>query len=197
MATRGASNIYSGEPLPVPPKVDDAEVDAFNRKLIDYLRRLTGKLARFSGGSSSGTVSTVALSLSADYPGSLVDYLIPFDNQIQRDSIFELGATLGTVKVLQAGCYSVEHDVTIAKNFQVELRVARVDSGGAEITTEDYAYTSITGPSPGMTYSSCVPLQLSAGDYIGVFIRCTDGISVIDVWKNGTRLLVTRLGDTT
>lgn len=36
--------IFSGEPLPVAPKVDNAELDSFHRKVLDYLRRLSAKL---------------------------------------------------------------------------------------------------------------------------------------------------------
>ncbi|MHA2265859.1 MAG: hypothetical protein ACXAEN_25995, partial [Candidatus Thorarchaeota archaeon] len=60
--------LVSGEPMPIPPKVDDPELEAFHRKLMDYLRRLTTKLSNteFGGSADVGVIETFAATIDGD-----------------------------------------------------------------------------------------------------------------------------------
>lgn len=197
MASRGPNNIFSGEPLPIAPKINDPEIDAFNRKLLDYLRRLVGKLSRFSNGDGGGTtVQVFAASTSVDLnPGAGATLPLPWDTEIRRDSIYTLSVGNTVIRVSETGFYVVEVDVTVNKNFQFRVMVSIVDSGGTEIVTEDYMKSDVTGPSTGQTYSFMVPVNLTAGDYISTILYVTDGVNDAAILKLGTRVLVTKIAD--
>jgi len=185
MATRGASNIYSGEPLPVPPKVDDVEVDAFNRKLIDYLRRLTGKLARFAGGGGSSVLVFSAYIVS-DYIPGLATFDIPWTEILREDSIFSHSADGTSITVAQAGFYIVEVDFTPYKNFNPTVLEIQVNGVTPTWATSHFVVTSQD------TYSSMTPLVLSAGDIVTT--RIGNGTDM-GLYQYGTRIVVSHIGD--
>jgi hypothetical protein len=131
--------IFSGEPLPIPPRrPNDPELEAFHRKVIDYLRRLTGKLNPFVDppdppDGSPGTVQTFVAILEGDTADSVP--VLPFPLEWTR-CIHNDGGTYshsgGTnpeeIKILQDGVYVVQVDVKHAYkdtplDYQLQVKV--------------------------------------------------------------------------
>lgn len=190
MATRGPQNIFSGEILPVPPQLDDPESDAFNRKLIDYLRRLTGKLARFVDTGGSGAVSSIALCFDSDQSDfSTGIMLLSWTNQLHKNAeVFEFSAPSTEITVLSAGTYVVEIDVRLLKNVQhlINVYVNGVRPNYGKIVLQSDVDAS---------YSFMIPVVLSANDVITIELDAS-AFGQVYAYADGTRLLITRLGDT-
>lgn len=190
MATRGPQNIFSGEILPVPPQLDDPESDAFNRKLIDYLRRLTGKLARFVDTSGSGTVSSIALCFDSDQSDFITGAMIlSWTNQLHKNAeVFEFSAPSTEITVLSAGTYVVEIDVRLLKNVQhlINVYINGVRPNYGKIVLQSDVDAS---------YSFMIPVVLSANDVITIELDAS-AFGQVYAYADGTRLLITRLGDT-
>lgn len=189
MATRGPQNIFSGEILPVAPKVDNPDVDAFNRKLLDYLRRLVGKLARFSGGGT--TLQAIALYFTtnqSDYVGGLKT--LEWDTVINQDvTVFQFTSPSTDVMILTAGFYVIEFDLRLEKNTSTDIYV-RVNG-----TVPAYGRINVV-PSGGDSYSFMIPINFNANDVVNITID-SSAFFAVNAYADGTRLLITRLGDST
>lgn len=193
MTTRGPANIYSGEILPVAPETKNVELDVFNRKLLDYLRRLVGKLSRFSG--STASVPVFAASMTVDRNPGVISYVVEWDSEIRKDSIYSISSSKQIITVAETGLYSVEVDIAINKNFQTGIDVAKVDSGGNVLSTEDYLKSKINDPTLGHTYSYMVPIALTAGESLSIIVYSIDMVNLVEVLKLGTRILISKIGD--
>ena len=186
MTTRGPQNIFSGEPLPVAPEVDNPEIDAFNRKLLDYLRRLTGKLARFGGGSTSA-LKAIALYFTVDQSDFVTGIkILEWSNVIRQDSdTFQFSAPSTDITVLSAGDYVIEIDIRVLKNVPHEIYV--------KINGTVLAYGKIRFvPSGDDSYSYMIPVTLNANDVINITID-SSSIFATSAYADGTRLLITKI----
>lgn len=188
MTTRGPNSIFSGEIMPLAPELKDPELNAFHRNLLDYLRRLTGKLSRHVGG-GGGTVETFSAYANEQSLGTgAVVALIPWNNELLKDSTYTHDVDSGVITVSQSGLYIVHCDVQIFKNFAAVFRVAKVDSGGTDISLETYIESTYPSPGVAESVSFMVPLLLDAGESLGVFMAQTDAYV-----SPGTRIAVNRI----
>lgn len=191
MTTRGPNNIFSGEPLPLVPNFTDPETAAFARNLIDYLRRLTGKLARFSGAGGSTVLEFAAYAQAQSLGvGAGVTAGIPWNVELRKDSLFTHATDSPAVRVSETGLYVVECDVQIFKNFAVDFSVSKTDNGGNIISTPVYAGSHYPAPGVSESVSFMVPIQLSAGDYVSVVMVQDDAFV-----SAGTRVWITKVKD--
>lgn len=188
MTTRGPNNIFSGEPLPLIPDVKDPEMAAFLRNLIDYLRRLTGKLARFTGpaGVGSGAVKSLAshaLLQIASGPSGAFD--IVWESSLWQDDNFSFTGPSARITVLEAGFYGVEVDWRVAKNFADHRLHVNVNG-----STQTYMESFVPGPEVDKTYSYMIPVVLAVNDVVTINVSSSSDVACED----GTRLLITKLG---
>ncbi len=185
MATRGPQNIFSGEILPVAPKIEDPELDAFVRKLLDYLRRLTGKLARFSGG-GGGTSTLKTLATTALSQADAVPFDVVWEASLWQDDIFSFTGPSTSITVLESGYYVVEVDWRIYKNF-TDHRITVYVNG---VSTELHYASYIPNADVDKHYSYMIPLILAANDVLTLRVQSSSDVGVVD----GTRLLITKVG---
>lgn len=186
MTTRGPTNILSGEIMPVAPDIKDPELAAFIRSLLDYLRRLTGKLARFGGG--SGVVPTFAASLNGDQSivGSVLT--IQWENVIHRDiGVYAFEAPSHEIMIREAGTYSVEIDVRLLKNVPHVITVAV--NGVVPV----YGTSLVKPGDADLSYSFMIPVVCAVNDVITVIVD-DQGFGNCTVEASGTRLLISKIG---
>jgi len=193
--------IFSGEPLPVPPKVSDPEVDAFHRKLIDYLRRLAGKLGTYVDDNPTGganvTKAFIAYPSETNTPDnaySATSENIRWQNILRSDSIYTYDSTFAFIEVSEAGTYIVHCDVLTSKNFDTSFDVVISDgTGGIDPATPSYVttYPFLSGSPSGDSWSFMCPLILTANQRIGVRITTVDQV----LQHEGTRLVIEKLED--
>lgn len=189
--------IFSGEPLPVPPNMKNPEVDAFNRKLIDYLRRLAAKIDRFTGTGGDGADGNVlvfaAYKDTEDTFDDTTPTPVPWDVVIRQDSIFTFTAPSAIIQVTEAGFYVVEVDLAPFKNLPFFVHVGIVDAGGSETDDIDYSYSGFPISNTNQSGSMMVPLELAANDRISVFAVSTSATGTNSWVVNGCRILISRI----
>lgn len=167
--------IFSGEPLPIPPKIDDPNVAAFHRKLIDYLRRLTGFLDRFAtGGGGTGGAGVLVAAAYKDVDQAYTvagDTVVTWPVTLRVDSPFSFGGAPGKIAVSETGFYVLEVDLAIDKNINDVVRVVKT-TGGVD---SDIAWSISPNENAVLgvgfeLFSMMVPMNLVAGDIIAVHI---------------------------
>ena len=191
------TSLFSGEPLPVAPRVNQPEVAAFHRKLLDYLRRLTGKLEQYidvtgGGGGGTGTtgVPTIALWLSSDTGLETSYTAVNFDKKLWLDST-EYTYTSGRITVVKKGLYLIEFDLeTSAVGGDVVEAVVQVLNPDNTVQfTVSFGYTTVDTT----TTSMAVPIALPAGKTFQVSVRTSGAGDFTGIKKRGTRLTVLQL----
>lgn len=191
--------IFSGEPLPIAPAIDDAELSAFHRKVLDYLRRLAAKIDQFGdngGDAADGNVLVfAAYKDTEDIFDDTTPTPVPWDVVIRRDSIFNFTAPSAIIQVTEAGFYVVEVDLRPFKNLPFFVHVAKVDAGGSETDDIDYSYSGFPISNTEHNGSMMVPMELAANDRISVFAVSTGGTGDNAWVVNGCRILVSRISD--
>lgn len=178
-----AKTVFSGEPLPVPPAVGNAELEAFHRKLVDYLRRLGAKISQFVEGAGQGTVMcfaayrTAAQTLASTYDG------VEWTTELRKDPAYEHSTSVNPdrVTIKLPGFYVVLVDLEGTDQFEalVELRLG--SETGDVIFSK--SYVSVAG-----CVSASVPLPLIADTVVVVKAR---GIG--DLEESGSRITIIRL----
>lgn len=185
----GGKRIFSGEPLPIQPLIKEPELDAFHRKILDYLRRLTAKLDRFvAPPTGTGNVTVFSAYKDADqtfYEGA--ESKILWEVELRKDSPFTFEAGSSDIEVTEDGFYILEVDIRSIKNLPYTVYVRVTD------TLPVYALSHFT-PSVDDTFSIMVPLVLVAGDVITVSILLEAGGDAF-IYADGTRLLITHIGE--
>lgn len=191
MATRGQNNIFSGEPMPVAPKIDDPELAGFVRNLLDYLRRLTGKLAQFTTSSGIGGAPAFAATLIVDQSNLGSALTIQWTNVVHRDiDVFDFTTPDTDIIIRQQGEYSVEVDIQVLKNVHHELTIT------VNGVTIDWSHSKFLPGDADLSYSFMVPVHCDVGDVIQARLDCAP-FGGIAVEASGTRILVTKLGVST
>lgn len=188
------SGLFSGETLPVAPKTQDPNIDAFNRKLLDYLRRLTAKLA--------GAIDVEGESVAA-YVGTLsedqtsVPYNDHFEVKWTQDIWLDTGfyqhsevTNNEEITVRTEGLYviafDVEHTVDTTLDFWVELYI----NGGYR--TVEFSY--LLGLDPGLPGSMVVTIPMVEGTKFRIRgNRETDGTVTGSLYLPSTRISVLRI----
>lgn len=197
-----AKRILSGEPLPVQPefkgdKISVPELNVFFRKLIDYIRRLTGKLDRIVENTGSGLMPLIfsgyktadsAVSDSAYSP-------VTWEAQLRIDEIYVHTPPSAVIQVLEDGLYEVEVDLRITDAIATYTKVSIVDSGGTEISTPAYAYSQFNVDKDNDTVSFMVPIVLSANDYVSVFVKAEGASGGNTLDQTGSRIMIIKFRD--
>lgn len=189
--------IFSGEPLPVAPLVGSPEVDAFNRKLLDYLRRLTGKLDGLSlppPGGGSGNIPTYVgyftedQSLEASY--APIDWTTDLwiDDAYAHDTI-----NPERIQVLSDGLYACFVDIEIAKSgfYPVDVKIVIYHDDGSTTFSPLFGH-GLAGTD---TFSMAVTLPLTANKAIAFFIQAPFFPDPTGIKFEGTRLTILKLAD--
>lgn len=194
--TTQAKSIFSGEPLPVAPHVDDANVDSFYRKLIDYLRRLSAKLDKVTGGNQGGGEVSTFAAVSREDQSIDTDYTsFNWTRELHKDPCYDhdesnLPETIG---ILCDGFYVIhtDYEFTGAVGCLINTDVLVFD-GSAEGEL-DYSLGTITLTAANITHSRSIPLALRAGSEIEIRAKRTG--DPINALKAGTRITVIKLSN--
>lgn len=178
--------VFSGEPLPIAPRVPDAELENFHRKLLDYLRRLGAKIDHYLQPSTPGNeVQCVMCYLDTDKVLGASYAPIVWTDSLRVDAAFSFSA--GQVSVTEDGFYLILVDIDVGDNgyFLVEAKIV--------IGSPDFVPTfgyGVIGPNTG---SLAISLPLPAGKTIDVHVRCVDSPDVRGIKSAKTRLTILRL----
>lgn len=189
------SRIFSGEPLPLPPRVDNAELAVFHRKLIDYLRRLAGLLTRYvdpEGGPGTPSDSTIPVvvcyidanqDLEASYTG------IDWTNTIWIDGeAFNHSGEF--ISVVEDGLYLIHCDIELNSGFYETTMVVEVSApDGSSVFYPRMGYGKLNNG----TFSLAMTIPLVAGRRFQVLVRCVDAPETNGILAEGTRITVLRL----
>lgn len=187
--------LFSGEPLPVPPRGMNPETDAFYRKLIDYLRRLSGKIDRYAVG--SGSVDAFVTTIAGDSDQALgagAYEPIEWTLDIHKDSPFghSISSDQEQITILTSGLYVFLCDLTInvGPTFPVRARLRILAPDGYV----KYSLSEI--PAVG-TLALTVTVPLVAGTIVQIEAQDAGvtGGNVIE--PDGTRLTILRLNNDT
>lgn len=197
--------LFSGEPLPVAPKTDDPEIDAFFRKLLDYLRRLAGLLNQFVGPppppGAGGETPSIACYFTADQDSDNVFNHISWTQDVWKDGPFDHD-TVGTpweVLVLEDGFYLISLVLRTLKGAFTtnQIRVSISDSGGAGVVFHPFFGESTLGPAGGGgqsgTMTLTVALPLIANKAITIYYRQDLGFTPSDIIAVGSSLTISKL----
>jgi hypothetical protein len=184
--------LYSGEPLPIPPP-DTPEVEAFTRKLLDYLRRLSAKLSStIYSISNIGTIDSFAAGLAADQDIPTTNWTgIDWDDPLRADSAFTHSATTNPdeITLAQEGFYALFLNLQlVVPPSDVELRLVNQDAQVLDYSIFTQATDTINAA--GVAYMC--PFFAAAGGKIEVQIKVATGGD--DIESEQTRLLIMRLG---
>ena len=183
-------NIFSGEQLPVAPRVENAEMEAFHRKLLDYLRRLSGKLDRFTTGNNGAVIPAVSLYLASDQNLAASYTALSWSNELWRD--LEAFAHSGAfVRVVTNGLYLITIDVELGDaayyDVDAELRISKPDGSSTFAPTFSHARLGTT------TLSATWILPLLANRRIALYLKCEDFPETGGIKSQGSRFQVLRL----
>lgn len=168
----GGKTIFSGEPLPVAPPIKDPELNAFHRKLIDYLRRLTGKLNQYVGAGNG--LETFVTTIAGEANATLGSDWAPIDwtLDIRKDAVYEhsISSNQEQITVLLAGLYIILCDLWLdtGPTFPVSTRVVILDPEGFV----EYGFTELGAEG---SLSMAVPVVLKADKVIRIDAKDSGG----------------------
>lgn len=197
--------LYSGEPLPDPPRLDVEnleelvpELDAFHRKIIDYLRRLGAKLSNvnyappMSEGAEGFSVFCATLDVKSDFtPASATWEDIPWETLIRKDTdVFShsVSTNPGEITVLKTGFYLVHLEVQVDSDFAsgetISLRINEQTEGALDYgLTESYQIGGLITLSAGLNLVANQVLELQHH-------TTASGGSILDLRRTGTRATI-------
>lgn len=196
--------IYSGEPLPIAPRVADPELEAFHRKILDYLRRLTAKLdGSGTGGTgppgppgASGPLPTLSLYSSLDFFTSSSWVPIEWNQALRHDAVYDHSIVQASyeIKVLENGFYLFFFDLEFNTGvvFPGEARIVITPPG----QPPRYVNMSFGSMYSAGTLSMTVGMPLIQN--VAVQIEVRDGGGPADITRaikyRGMRLNVIKVG---
>lgn len=195
-------SIFSGEPLPIAPRVDSNELSVFHRKLLDYLRRLSGILDREimpdGGGGGPPSADTTPLIFSAFTDttqdcGVSAETILVWNTTLRKDSIYDFTDDDGHIQLNRTGHYVVTVDIAFLKNLPCAVNLYELDNTGAiiNVITHCLGEASNTFVQANAQESSTrhFPINATAGDYIGVGI--TPYVDTLTALAHYCRITVT------
>lgn len=184
--------IFSGEPLPQPPKAVNAEHDAFFRKLMDYLRRLAGKIDQYAVGGSATDTYVGTISGDTNQALGTAYESIEWTQDIHKDAAYEHSTTSNQDKItiLQNGLYLILCDITVVTGptFPVQARVKLVSPDGFV----KYSLAEINAIG---TLSLAVTVPLVSGAQIYIVAQDSGGTGGNVIEPDGTRITIVKLSD--
>lgn len=199
-------SLFSGEPLPVAPAMRGGdqstrltELEAFHRKLLDYLRRLGARLDQFAanppegGGSAATNVQAFAGFLDDDEATTESYSPVNWTRTLWKDTPYSHSNSPGAqIEVLVPGLYVISVDLLLLTNgfTNADVFIGFVDNGGALLAYPQFAVGR--GDTP--TISLCVSLPLPANTRITVFLK-TDSPDSGGLLKSGSRITILRVRD--
>ena len=185
---------FPGEPLPLAPSLEGmeeaqrVELEAFHRKLLDYLRRLAAKLSseRFSPVSSG--IEILALALDDDYGlGGSGWRDIEWSLQLRIDSSFSHSVLVTPEKITieKDGFYLILADIFLNDTWRFRI----IDSSGDTLDYGEHAQEVLL--SSDQNSAVVIATHLHAGQIIRTQLNQTNDLLIAD----STRLVILRLGN--
>lgn len=185
--------LHSGEPIPIPPEGDDADLNAYLRKLTDYLRRLTAKLSSNiyapPPAASTGSLATLALTLDGDLSKGNDMETVVWDQVLRQDSAYTYST--GVVTFVTAGLYLILAEINVL-NGMTEYTTQFID-GDAFVLPYGKGNLNIVSTGVWVQNTQHVVVHMHAAQTIA-FQADTDGASIESDYS---RMTVIRLGDFT
>lgn len=196
------SGLFSGEPLPVAPNEPNAERAAFDRKLLDYLRRLSAKLAQYvptdGGEDDPGTDTPVNIPTFSAFNENNQEVVstgtygaaVAWERALWRDSIYEHTDGNSVITVTEDGFYLIWCDL--------EVNYSGYTSAQMWLMILDGSGTPIGFPSFGLGYyttNHCVMtlgLPLAADTHIAIYLQ-TNSDDPAGLVPTGTRINIIRV----
>ena len=188
-----AKTIFSGEPLPIAPKVDSPELAAFHAKVIDYLRRLGAKLSQYIEGQGGAEVETFASYKLVNQANSATLADITWTRDLWKDSPYEHSESTDpeSVGILLDGMYVVLVDLEYdaSTTFPVEANLVIENLSAEGIVNFSLGAVNAAG-----TLSRAIPLPLIEG--VSIRVQSKDSAGTGNVLARGSRLTVLRVAET-
>lgn len=180
------SRIISGEPLPTPPRALDPEVDAYNRKIIDYLRRLSAKLQALLNGAGSA-VECYSAWFDASQTVAAAYATITWNKDLHVDGPYSHSMTVdpGKITVVLDGLYLVCCDLQVDAAVQGAIKLTNTNTGAVSYVKFGYSNSGAE------TLSMAIPLPLIAG--ITIEVQLQDSLGTTTVNTLGSRITILRL----
>lgn len=185
------SRIISGEPLPVAPeRKGDPESQAYDRKILDYLRRLTAKLQ----GLLNNNTGALAVYSGISETDVLTSVLSPihWGTDTRKDSVYEHDTALNTseITVLLAGFYVILVDIEVLDGATLPAEAA-IYLVGPDDGYVNFSASRITGAG---TISLSIGVPLPAGAVFEVHVKdSSDPTGGGNLGVRGTRITVMRV----
>jgi hypothetical protein len=200
------TKIFSGEPLPTAPPEGNPDRASFDRKLLDYLRRLVAKLAQAipTDGGPTGRLQAYVSHLDTDQivPGA-VDTPVEWTKDVHVQSgIYSHSITVNPseITILVDGVYLVNFDVTHTLKSILGFK-AQLNTGSGWV---DVAYShvldvtsDIIAPGLGTTANIQVGIPISAGTKLRMisYVISAGGMDDGTYEMQCTRIIVLRMND--
>lgn len=199
-------SIFSGEPLPLAPASKDAELAAFHRKLLDYLRRLSGQLNAYvgSGGTTPPAPGIVSFASALDN-----DFAFDFDTVSYVEWNFDLHIDASCfrhsttnnpseIEILQDGVYLI--CVDMRQDDLGSQMTAAIEVGLATPNPVYYSASKSTQAQGGVgdihTLNISVPIPIIAGSKLRVGVKVsTGGGAFAELLKEYTRITIIRIAN--
>ena len=183
---------FSGEPLPLAPSLEGMEdpqrqeLEAFHRKLLDFLRRMGAKLSseRFSPVSSG--IDTLALALVANYTLGAGWQDIEWSLQLRVDSSFSHSVLVnpGKITIEKDGYYLILADINLNDSWDF-----RIISG---TDTLDYGLHMEQGFDINNNNAAVI---IATHFHAGQIIRTQLNQALDELKAASTRLVILRIGN--
>lgn len=191
--------LFSGEPLPVAPREPNAERAAFDRKLLDYLRRLSARLDAANepppdGEMGFGQVEALSCFLTSNHAvssGGTAGALVEWDENLWQDSAFSHSS--GNVLINKDGFYIFLIDLAIDFSGFVDATAffSILDGSGTALAFVEFG----EGHTVTNTYTMTIGLPLPAGTRVGVYLK-TNADDAAGLLSTGSRFNAMRLRNT-
>ncbi len=197
------SAFFSGDPLPIAPTLGSGpspdiaaknfvELEAFNRKLLEYLRRLGLHLSNpdVVTTPSGPAVESLVLTLSADFNISGDPETVDWDQVHRQDAPFGYDTSTGVITFLEDGFYLILVDCHI-QEIEIEWQTRLYD--GTTALPYGGGFVHLSGQSFTQQLCQSIPLHMHKDQTIEFqVLGVSNGQDIIAL---NSRLTVLKLGD--